>query len=227
MNNGWEVDRDYGWSMDEEQMTMDEYGWKLVQNGWRMDEKRLEKCVEMNNKWKKMDRRCSKKSFSKDFGLPSTKNSTWEPNLEWRVLLLLWPNCFWKSAVCQLCANTHSMFRVPDLFWLTGAVFRNISVTHSKFSKRKKSSKTWDFGPARRNGNFSDTPGDFQKVILSSSPALYIRKDMVTGRTVPSQNLNCRNDAVYLRLAGCWRHSELWGHSLWEAADVHILWEAR
>ena len=138
MNNEWEVDRDYGWSMDEEQMTMDEYGWKLVQNGWRMDEKRLEKCVEMNNKWKKMDRRCSKKSFSKDFGLPSTKNSTWEPNLEWRVLLLLWPNCFWKSAVCQLCANTHSMFRVPDLFWLTGAVFRNISVTHSKFSKWKK-----------------------------------------------------------------------------------------
>jgi hypothetical protein len=53
MNTGWEVDRDYGWSMDEEQMTMDEYGWKLVQNGWRMDEKRLEKCVEMNNKWKK------------------------------------------------------------------------------------------------------------------------------------------------------------------------------
>ena len=53
MNNEWEVDRDYGWSMDEEQMTMDEYGWKLVQNGWRMDEKRLEKCVEMNNKWKK------------------------------------------------------------------------------------------------------------------------------------------------------------------------------
>ena len=51
-NNGWEVDGDYGWSMDEEQMTMDEYGWKLVQNGWRMDEKRLEKCVEMNNKWK-------------------------------------------------------------------------------------------------------------------------------------------------------------------------------
>ena len=121
-----------------------------------------------------MGRRCSKKSFSKDFGLPSTKNSTWEPNLEWRVLLLLWPNCFWKSAVCQLCANTHSMFRVPDLFWLTGAVFRNISVTHSKFSKRKKSSKTWDFGPARRNGNFSDTPGDFQKVILSFSPSIYI-----------------------------------------------------
>ena len=54
-NNGWEVGRDYGWSMDEEQMTMDEYGWKLVQNGWRMDEKRLEKCVEMNNKWKKKD----------------------------------------------------------------------------------------------------------------------------------------------------------------------------
>jgi hypothetical protein len=76
--------------------------------------------------------------------------------------------------VCQLCAKTHSMFRVPDLFWLTGAVFRNISVTHSKFSKRKKSSKTWDFGPARRNGNFSDTPGDFQKVILCFSPALYI-----------------------------------------------------
>ena len=138
-----------------------------MKNGWK-------------NAWKwitnekKMDRRCSKKSFSKDFGLPSTKNSTREPNLEWRVLALLWPNCFWKSAVCQLCANTHSMFRVPDLFWLTGAVFRNISVTHSKFSKRKKSSKTWDFGPARRNGNFSDTPGDFQKVILSSSPALYI-----------------------------------------------------
>ena len=94
MNNEWEVDRDYGWSMDEEQMTMDEYGWKLVQNGWRMDEKRLEKCVEMNNKWKNKKKNVQQKSFSKDFGLPSTKNSTWEPNLEWRVLLLLWPIFF-------------------------------------------------------------------------------------------------------------------------------------
>ena len=185
-NNGWEVDKDYGWSMDEEQMTMDEYGWELVQDGWRMDEKRLEKCVEMNNTWKKK----SKKSFSKDFGLPSTKNSTWEPNLEWRVLLLLWPNCFWKSAVCQLCANTHCMFRVPNLFWLTGAVFRNISVTHSKFSKRKKGSKTWDFGPARRNGNFSDTPGDFQKVILCFSPVLYINRCVCAGVSVCAHVFN-------------------------------------
>ena len=135
-----------------------------MKNGWKNAWERITN--------EQMNRRCSKKSFSKDFGLPSTNNSTWEPNLEWRVLLLLWPNCFWKSAVCQLCAKTHSMFRVPDLFWLTGAVFRNISVTHSKFSKRKNSSKTWDFGPARRNGNFSDTPGDFQKVILCFSPAL-------------------------------------------------------
>ena len=157
MNNEWEVDRDYGWSMDEEQMTMDEYGWKLVQSGWRMDEKRLEKCVEMNNKWKKMDRRCSKKSFSKDFGLPSTKNSTWEPNLEWRVLLLLWPNCFWKSAVFQLCAKTHSMFRVPDLFWLTGAVFRNISVTQS-FPNEKKVQKRGILAPRVETATFRIPP---------------------------------------------------------------------
>ena len=154
----------------------------MAGNWCRMDEEWMKNGWKSAWKWitneRKMDRRCSKKSCSKDFGLPSTKNSTWEPNLEWRVLLLFWANCFWKSAVRQLCAKTHSMFRVPDLFWLTGAVFRNISVTHSKFSKRKKCSKTWDFGPARRNGNFSDTPGDFQKVILCFGPALYIYKDM-------------------------------------------------
>ena len=138
-----------------------------MKNGWKNAWKWI-----TNEKTKKNI--CSKKSFSKDFGLPSTKNSTWEPNLEWRVLLLLWPVFFWKSAVCQLCANTHSMFRVPDLFWLTGAVFRNISVTHSKFSKRKKSSKTWGFGPGGVHVNFSDTPSDFQMVILCFSPALYI-----------------------------------------------------
>ena len=137
-----------------------------MKNGWKNAWKWI-----TNEKTKKI---CSKKSFSKDFGLPSTKNSTWEPNLEWRVLLLLWPIFFWKSAVCQLCKNTHSMFRVPDLFWLTGAVFRNISVTHSKFSKRKKSSKAWGFGPGGVHVNFSDTPSDFQMVILCFSPALYI-----------------------------------------------------
>ena len=115
----------------------------------------------MNNKWEK--KRCSKKSFWKDFGLPSTKNSTWEPNLEWRVLLLLWPNCFWKSAVCQLCANTHSMFRVPDLFWLTGAVFRNISVTHSKFSKRKKKFKNVGFWPRASKRQLFGYPRRFPK----------------------------------------------------------------
>ena len=131
-NKGWEVDRDYGWSMDEEQMTMDEYGWKLVQNGWSMDEKRLEKCMDMNNEWMKNGIEDVQKNHVKDFGPPSTKNRTWEPNLEWQVLF----NYFGRKTIeNQLCAKTHSMFRVPDLFWLTGAVFRNMSVTHSKFSK--------------------------------------------------------------------------------------------
>ena len=145
------------------------HGWRTDDNGWIW----LEISAEWMKKWMKngwknawkwitnekiMDRRCSKKSFSKDFGLPSTKNSTWEPNLEWRVLLLLWPNCFWKSAVCQLCANTHSMFRVPDLFWLTGAVFRNISVTHSKFSKRKKKQKRGILAPRVETATFRIPP---------------------------------------------------------------------
>ena len=82
------------------------------------------------------------------------KTSTWEPNLEWHVLLLFWA----KNCENQLCVKIQSMFRVPDLFWLTGAMFRNMSVTHSKFSKRNESPKTGSFCRVRQYVNFSDTP---------------------------------------------------------------------
>ena len=68
--------------------------------------------------------------------------------------------CYFGRRICenQLCVKTHSMFRVPDLFWLTGAMFRNMSVTHSKFSKRNESPKTGSFCRVRQYVNFSDTP---------------------------------------------------------------------
>ena len=153
---GWEVDRDYGWSMGEEQMTMDEYGWKLVQNGWRMDEKRLEKCVEMNNMngWKK-DRRCSKKTCSKDFGLPSTKNSTWEPNLEWHVLLTILGEIVFENQLCVSCA------RKPILCSVSQTCFdwqARCFVTCQLLILSSPKSKNWEFLPGTSVLQLSDTP---------------------------------------------------------------------
>ena len=146
----WIMDGKWIEIMDEAWMK-NRWQWMNMAGNWcRMDEEWMKNGWKNAWKWIKKEKwieDVQKNHVRRTFGLPSTKNSTWEPNLEWRVLLLFWANCFWKSAVRQLCTKTHSMFRVPDLFWLTGAVFRNISVTHSKFFQTRKKIKNWGFWP--------------------------------------------------------------------------------
>ena len=151
MDGKWIEIMDEAWMKNRWQwMKWLEISAEWMKNGW----KRLENAWKWTTNEKKMDRRCSKKSFSKDFGLLPQKTAlgsqTWNDGY-----FCYCGQIVFENQLCVSCArNTHSMFRVPDLFWLTGAVFRNISVTHSKFSKRKKSSKTWDFGPRVETATF-------------------------------------------------------------------------
>ena len=78
-----------------------------------------------------------------------------------------------ENQLCVSCARKPILCSVSQTcFDLQARCFVTFQLLILSFPNEKTVQKTWDFGPARRNGNFSDTPGDFQKVILCFSPAL-------------------------------------------------------
>ena len=107
------------------------------------------------------------KNHVKDFGPPSTKNRTWEPNLEWQVLLTILGEKQLKISCARkpiLCSVSQTCFD-----WQARCF-----VTCQLLILSSPKSKNWEFLPGTSVLQLFGYPGVFQKVILCSGPLLYI-----------------------------------------------------